>query len=135
MTDQDKVSEETAVEERREFTRVPIQMDVEVKSEGGRIQGHSANLSLKGLFVVGGEDLPEGAPCRVTLHLCGTPSERIEIEGCIAHREEGGCGIEVTAIHGLRSLDHFKQLLLHNSPRAAQIEEEFDEHIGIHRLP
>lgn len=121
-------------QERREFTRVPVQIDVDLvaNDDGPAIFASTENVSLKGLFLQCRGDLPPGTPCRITLYLGGRSQEaKIEIEGEVVRRESGGVGIEVKGILGLQSFDHLQKLLLYNASEPGRVEGELESHLGV----
>lgn len=122
---------------RREFTRVPVQVEVEVTSGPSRVfSGQTKDVSLKGLYLVCDNPFPLGSDCRIALMLGGRESSlRIEASGKIARVDDWGMGLEITEILGTESFDHLRNLVLYNARKSTQVEQEFQSHIGIRRRP
>jgi hypothetical protein len=121
---------------RREFTRVPVQVEVEVTSEKPpTVSGQATDVSLKGRYLVCDNPLPLGSDCRVALLLGGRENSlRIEVCGKIARVDDAGMGLEITEIMGLDSFEHLRNLVLYNSTTdTGQVEGEFDSHVGLKR--
>jgi hypothetical protein len=118
---------------RREFTRVPIQLNVEVTpTQAGNTSYQVKDVSLKGLYLHCENPLPVGAACRVALLLGDKDNPvRIEVGGKVARVDKTGMGLEITDIIGVQSFEHLRNLVLYNSPDPNQVEQEFQDHIGI----
>jgi PilZ domain len=121
--------------EKREFSRIPIQLDVEIVSP--RPAPHPCyvkDVSMKGMFLLCKNPLPIGSDCRVALILSGgeTPI-RIEIGGTVSRVDTTGMGLETTEIVGIESFEHLRNLVLYNATDPDQVEQEFEGHIGLKR--
>ncbi len=118
--------------EQREFTRVqvPLKGDIhfgDVAKKGLAIR----NLSLKGLFLVGGPGFPKGAECDLVIRLEGaSPAVEVRVRGRVARSTAAGMGIEFLRV-GLDGFEHLKNLVRYNSEQVEQVEEEFDSHQGL----
>lgn len=125
----------TAESNRREFTRIPIQVAVEVTSIQGNTTAHQVkDVSLNGLYLQCKKPLPLGADCSVTFFLGEKDSPiRIEASGKVARVDPEGMGVEITAVVGVESFEHLRNLVLYNSSDTDQVEQEFHDHIGIKR--
>jgi hypothetical protein len=121
---------------RREFTRVPVQLEAEVTAqEISSVQGHSRNVSLNGVFLHCDSPLPVGTSCYVTLRFAGHCNEMgIAASGRVVRLQDEGMAIMFTEILGLDSFSHLRNLVLSNSiGTTEQIEKEFRTHVGIKR--
>lgn len=118
--------------ERREFTRVPMELDVDLDlGPRTRVTGNSRDLSLKGVFLRCAEKLPVGSTCQATLHFAGREQElRIEAQGKVARFEDTGLGIEFTQMNN-ESYGHLRNLLLFNARKPMNVEREFESHLGL----
>jgi PilZ domain len=117
----------------REFTRVHVQVQVEVKALGVTIlSSQPQDLSLKGLMVRTEERLPEGTPCEVKLVL-GDQLTEIHAEGLVVRDYGEGFAVQFTRILGVESYGHLKNLVLYNAQDTERIEREFQEHLGLRR--
>ncbi len=125
---------------RREFTRVPIQLEVEVTSallsmpsKGCRIR----DVSLNGLYLQCENPLPTGSSCQVMIALGGGKEPvRIQVNGTVARTDANGMGLEISEIVGAESFGHLQNLVRYNSStteQIGQVEREFSEHLGIRR--
>jgi PilZ domain len=121
---------------RREFTRVSVQLEAEVTAqELSSVQGHSCNVSLNGVFLHCDTPFPVGTTCCVTLRLADHYDDMgIAASGRVVRLQDEGMAIMFTEILGLDSFNHLRNLVLSNSIGATeQIEKEFRTHVGIKR--
>jgi hypothetical protein len=117
----------------REFTRIPVHVQAEVKGGGlDIVRSATQNLSLKGLMVLCEEKLPEGTVCQITLFLAGGEIT-IDAEGTVIHCYEDGIAFQFTRIFGSESFEHLRNLLHYNAPDPDLVESEFEDSTGIHR--
>jgi hypothetical protein len=120
-------------ENHREFTRVHVKVDTEVKALGRTIHSFdSQDLSLKGMLVRTEERLPRGTPCEVRL-LLGDHAAEILADGLVVRDYDEGFAVQFTRLLGVESYEHLKNLVLYNAQDTARIEQEFQEHLGLRR--
>ena len=121
---------------KREFTRVPVQLEVEVRSEQPVTTGpcEVKDISLRGLYLCCEHPLPLGSACQVTLILSGgEPPLRIEVGGSVTRVDPAGMGVEITNVVGVESFEHLRNVVLYNASNPNQVEQEFHDHVGIKR--
>jgi len=120
--------------EQREFTRIPIRRTAEIVTDDATVVAEpTRDISAKGLYVEGLSNLPPGAPCRVRLPLLGVPgTATIQADARIVRSEANGIAVEFTGMD-LDSFEHLRNLVLYNAPDPAQIESEFENHLGLRR--
>lgn len=117
----------------REFTRVHVQVQVEVTALGRTIHStQPQDLSLKGLMVRTEARLPLGTPCEVKL-LLGDQRTEILAEGEVVRDYEDGFAVQFTRLLGVESYEHLRNLVLYNSHDTERIEQEFQDHLGLRR--
>ena len=117
---------------RREFTRVRIHVEVEVSSDDrATISGTVEDLSLNGAYVPCTGRLPVGTSCKVELMLDGRDI-RLTAEAEVSREDERGIAVEFKGIP-LDDLEHLRNLIRYNADDPNQVEEEFDSHIGLKR--
>jgi hypothetical protein len=117
----------------REFTRVHVQVEVEVTALGRTIRSSQPqDLSLKGMLVRTDERLPEGTACEVRLVL-GDERTEIRAGGLVVRIYKEGFAIQFTRLIGLESFEHLRNLVLYNAADAERIEQEFQTHLGLRR--
>jgi hypothetical protein len=116
----------------REFSRVPVQVRVLVRSEGRDIESkRSIDLSMNGIFVECDEQLPEGSKCELTLLLDGTePIIRAECSGVVRRLAPEGMAIEFVELT-LDSYEHLQNLVRFNAPDLNAVDNELKEHLGL----
>ncbi len=122
--------------EKREFTRVPIHLNVEFSSpqRGTSSACELRDVSMNGLYIHCDDPLPIGSDCKIAVILGGEEAPiRIEVNGKIARVDADGMGMEITEIIGIESFAHLRNLVLYNASNVDQVEQEFHEHIGIKR--
>jgi hypothetical protein len=119
----------------REFTRVLVNMEVEVKSCKSIILSHlTKDISLNGLFLASEEKFPVNTDCLLTIFLGGRKSQqRIKLKGKVVRVEERGMAFAFHEITGSDSLAHLRTLISYNSPEAQSVQKEFKTHLGIKR--
>ncbi len=124
MTDQD----------RREFSRVDIELQVELHADGHRQpDARTRDLSAIGAVIETGRLLPVGTSCRLSLSPAGTQQDvRIRVEGLVARVSDGALGIEFTSIDP-ESYEHLRHILCFHADDPDAIERELREHLGIRR--
>jgi hypothetical protein len=110
---------------KRKNTRVPFQIIISLDfSDQSHVEGKTANLSLRGVFVLGGTEHKIGENCLVSLRLIGSTSQfTLKIKGTIVRVEE--CGV---ALHfyemDLDSFAHLKNILYYNSEDPDVLDQE-----------
>lgn len=118
---------------RREFSRVPVRLIAEVTANGVLHTGGTIeNVSLKGGFLRIANGPAEGAACDVRMHLDGTEVV-VHAQGVVVRMGPAGCALQFNEIVGLDSLEHLRNLILFNSHDPAQVEHEFQAHLGLKR--
>ncbi|KMP11728.1 hypothetical protein UR09_02640 [Candidatus Nitromaritima sp. SCGC AAA799-A02] len=129
-----KQGEMTENQNEREFTRVPLHLQVEIDFGGKKVKvKQTHDLSMKGVFVECDEIFEVGAECQVSMILAGSDQPiRVDIKGQVERSTEGGLGIEFTEI-GLESYDHLQNLVRFNSHDSGQVEKEIKDHLGLKR--
>jgi hypothetical protein len=118
----------------REFTRIPIKMEVTVTAGGKTVTSRDIkDVSMNGIFLFSDGKLGEGSECDIAM-LVGEPGSQLEInaKGKIERETANGMAVSFSEI-GLESYEHLHNLVLYNSRDATQIEEEFRQHLGLKR--
>ena len=117
---------------RREFTRVRIHVEVEVSADDrATISGTVEDLSLNGAYVPCTGRLPVGTACKVELMLDGRDI-RLSAEAQVSREDDRGIAVEFKGIP-LDDLEHLRNLIRYNADDPNQVEEEFESHIGLKR--
>lgn len=119
----------------REFTRVPINAKVEVKTSTISFQAtKTIDLSMKGVSLIADQMLPVDTKCSVTILLGnGDLGITIDVKGKVKRSVESGMAIEFTEID-LDSYEYLQNLLMHNSHTVHDVvEEEIHNHLGLKR--
>lgn len=115
---------------RREFTRVLIQLDAEVSADDkATISGVAKDLSLNGVYIPCTGMLPIGTECKIGIFLDGRDI-RLDVIGKVTRQNDDGMAIEFTGVP-LDDLEHLRNLIRFNAENPNQVEEEFDSHIGL----
>lgn len=123
-------------EDKREFTRVHIQIEVETDEENVRtMQGSTNDISMGGFFVETMDDLEVGYEGKMELLLDGGLEKvPVEIEGKVVRAGKDGYGVEIVKVYGVDSYDHLKKLVLYNAEDLPKVQTEIDQHSGIRPL-
>jgi hypothetical protein len=121
--------------DKREFTRVPLRLKVELKhGDRSAVLGLSEDLSLRGVYLNSELDLKEGESCELTIRLGEGPKAfDLVIQGRVVRLSEDGAAIEFEGVHGADALAHLRKLVLYNSEDPERTEEEMRTHLGIER--
>ncbi|NOT55964.1 MAG: PilZ domain-containing protein [Deltaproteobacteria bacterium] len=118
-------------QDKREMTRVPLQIDTELRAEGhALITGTTTDISLKGLSVASPRALPTRTACHITLFV--GPQEhpiRIALEGTIVRATTQGMAIEITSVPP-DSFTHLHNLVIYNAPDATHVDEELSNRVS-----
>jgi len=120
--------------ERREFTRIPVNVKVDVEAgTAATLTGEARDLSLNGFFLECTEPFAVGTECDVLLYLGEGPKAlQIKAQGKVARKEKNGMGVQLTDI-AVESFEHLRNLIQYNAKDPQQVEKEFDSHLGIKR--
>lgn len=116
---------------RREMTRVPLQIETELRSEGHTLAlGKTIDISLKGLYVASQQALPTGTACHITLRL-GAQDHPIHVvlEGTIVRTTDEGMAIEITSVPP-DSFAHLHNLVSYNAQDANRIAQELHNRVS-----
>jgi hypothetical protein len=116
----------------RDFTRVPVHLEVEVRTAGMKLSSTEArDLSMNGIFVHASGRFSSDEECQVTLILRGAAEEtRLEIHGKIVRVENTGLAIQFLEM-GPEEFGHLRNLVLYNSTDVQQSEGEMKTHLGL----
>lgn len=119
-------------ENQREFTRVPVHIQVEVAVGDVMVKAEKTHdISMKGVLVDCKETFEVGKECTVSLVLAGDEQPiRVVVKGKIERSNDDGLGIEFTEI-GLDSYEHLQNLVRFNSHDSGLVEKEIKDHLGL----
>ncbi|WP_456433450.1 PilZ domain-containing protein [Thermosulfuriphilus sp.] len=111
--------------ERRRFTRVPFETEVEVIYGDRWLKAQRLkDISLKGLYIVSRESPPVGSPCLVKVRLTGAePPIELKFTGEVVRHGPDGFAIVVLETD-LESFSHLRKLLSYNFEDPEKIEAE-----------
>ena len=119
---------------RREFTRVQVRLDVELRTGGAAsVIGRLSNVSINGFHLVCDTRLPERTTCEITLVLDGgLGNEYVKAVGQVVRVDQTGMAIHIKELLGEQSLTHLQNIVLYNSgDDTNRVEQEFAQHIGL----
>jgi hypothetical protein len=117
----------------REFTRIPINLTVEVKSGDVVVKtDKTLDLSMKGIGIQADQMLPLHSECTVCIYLGGEESGvNINVKGKVMRSVDSQMAIEFTKIN-LDSYEYLQNLVMHNSNASHEaVEEEIHNHLGL----
>lgn len=121
--------------EHREFTRVPIKVWVEVRTEDTVIKTHETHdLSMVGISLNhGGKVLPLGALCDISVFLEGVdPPIHVDMKGKVGRVTGEELCFEFSEVE-LESYEHLQNLVRYNSQDIDAVDKEINEHMGLKR--
>jgi hypothetical protein len=117
----------------REFTRVPINLSVELSCDGKTIVSNNCqDVSMNGVYVISEDKFKENSSCDVKLFVNKDEKicEEIKAQGHVERASEKGMAIKFLGIE-MESYDKLYELIVFNSTSSEQMEKEFQEHIGL----
>ncbi len=114
---------------KREFTRAMIRAQTDLVSGEKTIHGEACDVSMRGMFFLADEHLPEKTECDMELYLAGS-NVSICARGRIARIYERGMGIEIMDID-LESFEHLRNMVRMNADNISRVEDEFKDHLGL----
>lgn len=120
--------------EKREFSRAPVSVEIEVTADEFGLSAQSVrDVSLGGVSLGPCEEhTPLGVLCQVRLFVGGRASGVcIEATGEVVRVDNTGVGISFTEINGTESYHHLRQLVLLNSEDPDRAGQEFAAHLGL----
>lgn len=119
----------------REFTRVPINVGVEIRTKDVLIKTHKTHdLSMVGISLQHeGQALPVGTMCDVSVFLEGAdPPIHIDMKGKVGRSTDRDLGIEFSEVK-FDGYEHLQNLVRYNSQNIDVVDKEIDSHVGLKR--
>jgi len=118
-------------EEKRHFTRVPFQVEAEIRIDDRSYHCNElTNLSVGGCLLPLDEGPQVGAKCRVRIRLGGSTSDLIvEADGQVIRAAPGSVAVKFTGFEP-DSLFHLQNIVRYNSSDADAVEKEVRDHFG-----
>jgi hypothetical protein len=120
----------------REFTRVRIRFAVSVNfgDDAWSVVDETRDLSLNGVYVVSSATPKVGSECDVRITLDEGTGVRVDARGRVVRVDERGFALGFTALD-IESYHHLQKLVQYNALDPAKAEREFQEHLGLKRVP
>lgn len=121
--------------EKRGFSRVPFNTEVEVRTQGRSIRSKEGiNISMSGIRLSTREPIPPAdTPCQVTIVLGGSEKHVIiDAKGKMVRAQAGSLAVEFVELD-LDSYHHLQQLIVSNAQDHERAEREFSAHWGIRK--
>lgn len=114
------------IRERRDFTRISVEIEIKVVNEGTKVTSDRLrDISLGGAFIVSEDKPPAGSPLDLTLSVVGPSSFlRMEVQAEVIRVEDNGVAIEFTKID-VDSLIHLRHLIKIHSHDPEVVDKEF----------
>ncbi|MDY0361063.1 MAG: PilZ domain-containing protein [Desulforegulaceae bacterium] len=103
--------------ERRQSKRVDFDTEIFLKtpSQTFRLEGHTRDISQKGVYIFTDQDIPVDTICDIKIILSGSsPPVTLNIVGKIARKTSDGLGVEFKEMD-LDSYTHLKNIVVFNS--------------------
>jgi hypothetical protein len=111
--------------DKREFTRIVFQTEVNVRAGERKFSGVMENLSLDGLFVRSAGGAPAGSDVDLTISLSGSTSAlTIELKGVVVRQDGEGMAIRFREMD-LDSFIHLRNIVACNMGSDEELEKEF----------
>jgi hypothetical protein len=123
---------ENMLDERRRFSRVRFQVEVEMSVNSIMYNAKEINnLSIGGCLLPIDANIEPGEKCQITIQLSGTSSElNVHVEGEIVRCSKRMVAVKFTRIDP-DSLIHLQNIIRYNSPDPDTVEKEIHEHPGL----
>jgi hypothetical protein len=121
--------------EKRGFSRVPFNTEVEVRAQGRSIQSREGiDISMSGIRLSTREAVPPAeTPCQVRIALGGSENPVIiDAKGKLVRSQEGSMAVEFTELD-LDSYHHLQLVIVNNADDPERAEQEFSAHWGIRK--
>ena len=118
--------------DRREMTRVLIQLDVILRSKSSpTMLGKTTDVSLKGIRIDCGNPLPVGSTCQLTL-LVGPQTDpiRIELGGTVVRIDASGMAVEIDDVLPIDALSHLQNIVRYNAIDGDCIDQELHARVS-----
>jgi hypothetical protein len=117
----------------REFTRLPISMHATlIAGERTIFCPETRGVSLRGLYAYSSDSFRNGTEVEIVLRFGGDGALSIDLQGHVVDSDQGGMGIEFTAM-SVEALHQMRTLLLHNAADPDQLQREFQQHVDSKR--
>ena len=115
---------------KRKNSRVPFQVIIGLDfPDQSHTECETADLSLKGVFVLGVTGHKPGENCLVSLRLVGSTSHlTLHMKGTVVRVEENGLALHFYEMD-LDSFFHLKNILYYNSENPDTLDEELSAQI------
>jgi len=121
--------------EKRNFTRAEVRVVAELHiEEGPSLPGEVQDVSLKGALISCEGDVGPGAVCALSIRLHpDDPAYRVDAKGTIRRVSGSNVAIEFDTVEA-EGFEHLRNLVLYNTQDVEQVEDEFEQSIGIKRV-
>lgn len=118
------------MENKRKNSRVPFQVIIGLDfPDQSHTECETADLSLKGVFVLGVTGHKLGETCLISLRLVGSTSDlSLKMKGTVVRVEEDGLALHFYEMD-LDSFFHLKNILYYNSGDPDALDEELSAQI------
>ncbi|MCP4135012.1 MAG: PilZ domain-containing protein [bacterium] len=120
---------------KRKHSRLSLELEVEILWGGRILRGTTRNISFGGLLVqLWGEiSCTKGDEFKVSLVLPGGEYVTIEFRCKVVHmlEFESCLGLQFLSIEGIESYEHFRNLMLYNSPERENLLLELEQSPGL----
>jgi len=110
--------------ERRRNLRVDFQTQIILKIDQSEIHmaGSSKDLSLKGIFIHTGEQVPRGTRCQVAVALSGAMQPiDLNMEGVVVRSDDSGLAVAFDSMT-LETYTHLKNIVKYNTARPDDVQ-------------
>jgi hypothetical protein len=121
--------------EKRGFSRVPFNAEVEVRVYGRSIRSQEGiDISMSGIRLLTREPIPPAeTSCQVTIALGGPENPvMIDAKGKMVRSQKGSLAVEFIELD-IDSYHHLQQVIVSNADDHERAEKEFAAHWGIRK--
>ena len=123
------------MKEHRKHTRLPLELTAEIKLSNGVVyKGETKNISFGGIFFKTSDstEIKQGERCNFSIILQEEIGRlAIDFDCEVIHIQSSGIGLRLISINGADAYNHFKNLMVMNSPDPDKLLEELELHPGL----
>jgi hypothetical protein len=117
------------MQNKRHFSRVGFKVSALLQSEGVAIKGEVKDVSLRGMYLITDELLPEGTPVEITIYLSASePPIVINVSGVVARLVPGGIGCAFDKMD-VDSFTHLRSIISYQGGDESKVMSEFTEYV------
>lgn len=121
----DEKESDSSEMEKRAATRIVFNVKSRVKYDKKTVEGNVINLSMHGMLLSSGQDIPVGKTVKAEIFMEGTTSKlKIKVKGRVLRSDRTGTAITFKSVD-IDSFIHLKNIIAYNEGDVDKIMKEF----------